>query len=167
MIVYNSVDRKSELHNKYKDYTTISLLMKKNNLRIPVEIEVELQEIEKEIKRIDEVYDKFNGAVFYKTFFSKRDNKEVTFKIILSGHFIKYDSGFSFLIGKNPNTDRIHQIRLSSDFCLDTEWLERNRIICESDQPYDFDDEDFYDIMPCDMDPSDCGVTCFNCPRGN
>ena len=42
-------------------------------------------------------------------------------------------------------------------------------------QVEDDDDEEWYldsiddnnNGMPCDLDESECGVTCFNCPRGN
>jgi hypothetical protein len=42
------------------------------------------------------------------------------------------------------------------------------------DDDDDDDDEEWYldyiddnNGMPCDLDESECGVTCFNCPRGN
>jgi hypothetical protein len=107
---------------------------------------------------------------FEKTITIKSETKEITFLIKSTGEFKTSADGTRWLLCYNQNTGMHHYVKFAEepDTCaLDYDWMEKERIVhIEEEVPSIFEGWE-YDVMPCDENPEDCGVTCFNCSRGN
>jgi hypothetical protein len=143
---------------------------KHESLASMTDINEQIQSAQKEYKDLQEFYETWVDEDFEMTITIKSENKDVTFTAISSGEFM-VRSGHRWLLCINPNTGHPHFVMMKEDhsnvYVLDEEWMELARVVHIDDDPgWDLSGYE-YDIMPCDEDSGSCGVSCFNCSRGN
>ena len=166
-----SFKRRLELEATLEELGTLKSISDKHESLVSLaDINEKLQSAQKEYQVLQEFYATWVDEEFEMTITIKSENKDVTFTAISSGEFM-VRSGYRWLLCTNPNTGSPHFVLLrdahSNVWVLDEEWMENARVVHLEDDP-DWGDSGWdYDIMPCDEDSGSCGVSCFNCSRGN
>ena len=129
-----------------------------------------LQKAEEEHKELQLFYDEWIDEEFRMTITIERENEDVTFTVISTGEFRLSGDGNRWLLCYNPNTGKDHYVRLIRSqlghFIFDVEWMKKNRVYYVDYKNSEIDDGHEFDVMPCDENPEDCGLTCVNCSRG-
>jgi len=161
--IFKSEDRKIEIQNSIEEIENSIQKLKNNDIDVSNDYLDKIKSLREELSDLNNFSEKFDYIEFEKTFYHKKEKKEITFYFHSTGEYIKDPFGNFWLEGYNDNTDKIHWVKLTPLLEINNKWLKKNKIKIIDIE----DDYEFYDDMPCDMDRSECGVTCFNCPRGN
>ena len=139
-------------------------LVKKSKIMKKVKI------LEIELNDLISFHRRWVNEEFQKTIIFKEETQEVTFTVVSTGEYKVSNDEIRWLLCFNPNTGNSHYIKLIHDmneYTLDEEWMERVKVIHNWEESWESVVDSGYDMMPCDENPEDCGVTCFNCSRGN
>ena len=101
-----------------------------------------------EKKLLLDFYQKYKSLKFRKSVNIK--GNEITFIIESTGEYVVDNKNSIWLKCQNPKTDWSHDVRLSTDYCINDKWLKKVGIeIIEDDEEYSFQDkmQDFTDAF--------------------
>jgi len=164
--------RRLELETTLRDLKTIRSLGEKHEMLVNMEsTDEQIQKQEAEYQYLQQFYDVWLNEEFRMTITIKSEDKDVTFTAASTGEFRDFDQYGRWLLCINHNTGNSHFVKMienqPGELVLDEEWMELARVVHIDDEPgWDLSGSD-YDTMPCDEDSGACGVSCFNCSRGN
>ena len=170
---------------KLADLREISRLLSKWNYEIPVYIVDIILQLETEVILLEKAMKDYRGIKFRKAFYSdefrqvfptldaglpkKKENRvfQFAYNYDSDGQIIERD-GTLFLLVVEPKNGLELFLRLNNDLSLDESYLDGHNcsLIDETEDDNWVDENESYSL-PCDEDPSSCGVTCFNCSAGN
>lgn len=114
--------------------------------------------------------DKYLAYKFIKRFYFIAENGEAEYwhsnTYYYTREIITLNESYYLIVSAKRGRDSC-RIKLKSDFSLDSSWLKEHHVDIHRKESVESYEDSGGQLLPCDEDPADCGVTCFNCTIGN
>ena len=170
----------SDFRDKLINLKTIVQLLEKVDLQVPRIISEEIITVKARSKELEKASISYKEITFrFSMITTNEDGQKVfhwAYNYFSEGQIVQKEDGM-YLALNEPRRNMDDFLKLDDNFKLDESWMEEHSftIVDEVESDDDWTDgwtdgwtDNFVDnTLPCDENPSDCGVTCFNCPIGN